>query len=102
MPWRMIFFLFIMLLVVLFIAMNVNHTSDISFGIVSWQDVPVYLSLFIAFSAGVLLTIPMVLLKRGRKKDNGFRSKKAKGGKKEKPADLAVFDDPGEDQEPQL
>ncbi len=77
MPWKMIFFLVIMLLVVLFIVFNLNNSSDISFGFRSYEDVPIFLSLFIAFAAGALVSIPMVLLGK-RKKNPEKRVKKEK------------------------
>lgn len=77
MPWKMIFFLFIMLIFVLFIAFNVDNSSDISFGFASFTDVPIFISLFIAFSAGVVITIPMILMK-GRKKRVEKSKKKQK------------------------
>jgi uncharacterized integral membrane protein len=79
-----------MLIVVLFIVFNVNNSSDISFGFKTYEEVPIFLSLFIAFAAGALVTIPMVLF--GKRKKNPEKEvkkevrkevgKKRKSGKK--------------------
>ncbi len=90
----MIFFLIILLILVVFIAFNVNNSSDISFGFKNYTDVPIFVSLFIAFTAGVVVTIPMVLLS-GRKKGPPKNQLQDKGTSKQKKGreDLPLGDD---------
>lgn len=82
MPWKMIFFLLIVFVIVLFIFFNIDTSSDISFGFVTYHDVPIFISLFLAFTAGVVITIPMILLGKGRKKREAKKFFSKKQGKK--------------------
>ena len=52
MPWKFVTVLVIVGIVLLFVAFNIGNTTDISFGIYTARDVPVFLSLFIAFFLG--------------------------------------------------
>ena len=49
-----------------FAAVNTEHRSDVSFGFFSFQQVPVFLSLLVAFIAGALFVLPLAL-RRGRR-----------------------------------
>lgn len=69
MPWRMILFLIVLGLIVLFAALNTSNASSISFGFVVFEDVPVFLSLFIAFLAGAFVMLPFTI-KPSRSKRN--------------------------------
>jgi uncharacterized integral membrane protein len=51
----------------LFAGLNMNNSSDISFGFTTLTDVPVFLSISISFVAGALIILPFTLF-RGRKK----------------------------------
>ncbi|MBB6478559.1 hypothetical protein [Spirochaeta isovalerica] len=77
MPWRMMRFLFIMALVILFIGLNAGYSSDIRFWFgekASFQNVPIYVSLFGAYLLGALSVIPFAVnrsisrLKKKKKK----------------------------------
>ena len=63
-PWKMIFFLAILAVVVFFAGFNITNVSDISFGFYTAPDVPIFISLFIAFMAGALIMIPFVAKKK--------------------------------------
>ena len=63
-PWKMIFFLAILAVVVFFAGFNITNVSDISFGFYEVIDVPIFISLFIAFFAGALVMIPFVAKKK--------------------------------------
>ena len=67
----MIFFLVILAIVVFFAGFNITNVSDISFGFYTIVDVPIFISIFIAFIAGALVMIPFIA-----------RKKKIKPGKK--------------------
>lgn len=110
MPWKFVTVLVIVGIVLLFVAFNVNNTSDISFGFYKATDVPIFLSLFIAFFLGFLVTLPFALSsssrktkatleKRRRKQDDKHRQKEDKKRKKnkknEEPPRLVGGDDPG-------
>lgn len=92
MPWKMIGFLVVLVLVAIFASLNMNHRADISLGLYIFKDVPIFLSLLIAFLAGAVLIIPFTIGASLRKKNKlkekaqikEKKEKKAKKGKKEK------------------
>ncbi len=67
MPWRMIIFLLILAVVVFFAGFNITNVSDISFGFYTVKDVPIFISLFVSFLVGTLVTLPFVVGKRRKK-----------------------------------
>jgi uncharacterized integral membrane protein len=88
-----------MLIVVLFIVFNVNNSSDINFGFKTYEEVPIFLSLFIAFAAGALVTIPMVLFGKRKKNPEKEVRKKRKSGKKGASSGVAENgEEPGENE----
>jgi len=82
MPWRMIRFLFIISLVILFIGLNAGHVSDISFwfgGKADFIDVPIFVSLFGAYVLGAVSVIPFAVNRsiiKFKKKKQKDKSKK--------------------------
>lgn len=66
-PWKMIFFLAILAIVVFFAGFNITNVSDISFGFYTVSEVPIFISLFVAFLAGALVMIPFVARKKRKK-----------------------------------
>jgi len=83
MPWKMIGFLVVLVLVAFFASLNINHRADISLGFYIFKDVPIFLSLLIAFLAGSVLIIPFTIGASLRKK-NKLKEKVQKKEKKEK------------------
>lgn len=65
-PWRMIGFLLGLGILAGFAAVNIEHRSDVSFGFFVFSDVPVFLSILVAFIAGALFVLPLAL-RRGRR-----------------------------------
>ena len=88
MPWKLLFFIIVLALVVTFVGLNVGNTSDISFGFHSFSDVPIFISLFAAFLLGVLVTLPATLWSSNRGKKTPKVKEKRKGGKKKRSAQL--------------
>lgn len=72
MPWRLIAFLIVLTIVVLFAGFNITNVSNISFGFYTLTKVPVFLSLFVAFLLGAVLVLPFAV----RPKRVGNRSAK--------------------------
>jgi len=71
-------FLFIMAIVILFIGLNAGYSSNIRFWFgdkASFQNVPIYVSLFVAYMLGAFSVIPFALnrtisrLKKRKKKE---------------------------------
>ncbi len=79
----MIGFLVVLVLVAFFASLNMNHRADISLGFYIFKDVPIFLSLLIAFLAGAVLIIPFTIGASLRKK-NKLKEKAQKKEKKEK------------------
>lgn len=72
MPWKMLIYLIGLGIVLSFIGLNLGNTADISLGFTTFEAVPIFMGLFIAFFSGVVLTIPVVLLtvsRRAKRKD---------------------------------
>lgn len=65
MPWRLITFLVVLTIVVLFAGFNIKNVTDISFGFYTLSKVPVFLGLFISFLVGTFVMLPFAV--RGRK-----------------------------------
>jgi uncharacterized integral membrane protein len=83
MPWKFVTVLVIVGIVLLFVAFNVNNTSDISFGFYKAEEVPIFLSLFIAFFLGFLVTLPFALSSSSRKTKASLQKQHQKEEKKE-------------------
>jgi uncharacterized integral membrane protein len=76
-PWKLVLFLILMTLFVVFAGFNIKNVSDISVGFTTITDVPIFLSLFIAFLAGAFLTLPFAFGRR-RKKEKSAAEKMKK------------------------
>ncbi|GHV60598.1 hypothetical protein AGMMS49587_02440 [Spirochaetia bacterium] len=68
MPWRLIGFILIFALLVVFIAFNLDNKSDISFGFAKIEQAPVYLTAFSSFALGMILAVPFVISLRLKRK----------------------------------
>jgi uncharacterized integral membrane protein len=67
MPWRLVTFLIVLTIVVLFAGFNITNVADISFGFYTLKNVPVFVSLFVAFLFGTFLVLPFAVRKRKAK-----------------------------------
>ena len=74
--FKLIFFLIGLAIAIVFSALNIGNTTDISFGFRVLEDIPVFLSIFSAFLAGAVFTMPFAFhVSRGNKKAS--KNKKA-------------------------
>jgi uncharacterized integral membrane protein len=102
MPWRLIQFIVVFAIFLLFIGFNLENKCDIKFGTEKMvlKDVPVYFTVFCSFIIGMLCALPFVFRHKSQKKaDTGQRKgllRKITGRKGEKPGSL-----PKETQTPQ-
>jgi hypothetical protein len=46
-----------------------NNRCDISFGFVTYKDIPIFVSALFSFVLGMLFTLPMIISLRMRKKE---------------------------------
>jgi len=51
-----------------FIMFNLPNKCDISFGFVSFKDVPIFLSALFSFVFGMIVSVPMMLFRKKDKK----------------------------------
>jgi hypothetical protein len=61
MPWRLIGFVLLLAVLVAFVGLNLGNTSAINLGFLTIENVPVFLSLAIAFLLGALAAIPITI-----------------------------------------
>ena len=90
MPWRMIGFIILFGILLVFIGLNLENRCDVSFGFTTIKAVPIYLTVFSAFVLGLLCTIPLMVslrIRRGKpsgsleEKPGRRRKGKKRGGK---------------------
>lgn len=86
MPWKLIGSLVLLGVVLLFVGFNLENTTDISFGFAVLSDVPVFLSLFSAFFAGVLVTLPFAIRSSSRRERLNLERKERRRAKREERA----------------
>ena len=79
MPWRLIQFIAIFVVLLLFVVFNLTNKSDINFGFAVIKDAPVFLTVFASFILGMFCTLPFVFGARSPKKNKENKSDKKKG-----------------------
>jgi len=67
MPWKLVFYLIVLAIILAFVGLNLGNTADISFGFVEFEDVPVFMGLFLSFFLGVVVAIPIAMNSSSRK-----------------------------------
>jgi len=67
MPWKLIFYLVVVGLILVFVGLNLGNTTDISLGFVTYEEIPVFMGLFVAFFLGVAVSIPIAVQTSSRK-----------------------------------
>lgn len=71
MPWRLISFILVLVLIMFFIGFNLENRSDISLVFHTFEDIPIFFSMFASFLIGVVLMLPFAL---GKKKMTRIKS----------------------------
>ena len=110
--WRLIAFILICAMFLVFVVVNLEHTSDVSIGFRTFTEIPVFLTAFSAFVFGMIFATPFAF-SFGRKRKKSHPSpdilhnegekeaagrKRFFGSKKKK----ASFDTAGADKDPAL
>lgn len=89
MPWRLIGFILVFAVFLVFILSNLGNKCDISFINPNWtlKDVPVFITVFSSFILGMLSATPIIiavsLKKRKELGSPSLKSQKKKGTKKD-------------------
>ncbi|MDR1948503.1 MAG: hypothetical protein LBQ38_03855 [Spirochaetaceae bacterium] len=85
MPWRLIGFVILFAIFLIFIGFNLGNSCDINFVFITVPQVPVYLTAFTSFVLGILWAIPFFA---------SIRRKKAKKDAQRGLPDVPVLDMP--------
>jgi hypothetical protein len=64
---RLLAFILIFALFLAFIVFNLENKSDISFGFISLEGIPVFLTVFSSFVLGMLFAVPFILGSKRKK-----------------------------------
>ena len=82
---RLIVFIVIFVVFLMFIVLNLNNKCDISLGFKTFSDIPVFISSLFSFILGMLFAVPMIFsLGKKKIKPSGSESSNLppSGGKK--------------------
>ena len=79
MRFRMILFVIFICFYALFAALNLSNAADINFGFTSFPQVPIFLSVTVAFAAGAIFMLPFMFGRKKEKKEKPVKEKKKKG-----------------------
>jgi len=97
MPWKLIFFIISLILVILFIGSNLGNACSINFfWIANLKDVPIFMTIFISFALGVLVTVPFVIFRvnsKNSKKNEVEKKSEAKKNEQKKAPDIVYETD---------
>ena len=69
MPWKLVGFIICLVLGTCFAGFNLKNSCNISFGFHTFENIPIFLSLIIAFACGVLVTLPFTIIKKKTAKE---------------------------------
>ena len=69
MPWKLVGFIVCLILGTCFAGFNLENSCNISFGFKTFQNVPIFFSLIVAFALGVIVTLPFTVIKKKSTKD---------------------------------
>lgn len=69
MPWKLVGFIVCLVLGTCFAGFNLGNSCNISFGFHTFENIPIFLSLIIAFACGVVVTLPFTVIKKKTAKE---------------------------------
>ena len=61
MPWRLIIFIAVFAVFLVFISFNLENKCDISFGFAKLKEIPVFITIFTSFVLGLICALPLVM-----------------------------------------
>jgi uncharacterized integral membrane protein len=87
MPWRLIIFILIFAVFLAFITFNLENKCNVYFwfGGKGLIDIPVFLTIFVSFSMGLLCALPFVVRRRKAEKGHAVMEKKPEKIQAKKP-----------------
>lgn len=69
MPWKLVGFIVCLVLGTCFAGFNLGNSCNISFGFHTFENIPIFFSLIIAFACGVVVTLPFTVIKKKSAKE---------------------------------
>jgi mannitol-specific phosphotransferase system IIBC component len=69
MPWKLVGFIICLVLGTCFAGYNLGNNCNISFGFHTFENVPIFFSLIVAFACGVVVTLPFTVIKKKSAKE---------------------------------
>jgi hypothetical protein len=69
MPWRLILFIAIFAVFLGFVTLNLDNRCNINIGFAQFEGVPIFLTVFITFSLGLLCGAPLALHLRRKRRE---------------------------------
>ncbi|MDR0322755.1 MAG: hypothetical protein LBI28_14770 [Treponema sp.] len=78
MPWRLILFIVVFAIFLVFVTFNLDNRCDISFGFAKFSGVPVFLTVFISFVVGLFCALPLARILRKKHKEKPSKVEKPK------------------------
>ncbi len=87
MPWKTILLIIAATFAVLFIALNVDHKTEISLIFFTLDQVPVYLTVFVSMLIGALVMVPSIFKRRKRQREDSSQEQETGSRKKKHKAD---------------
>lgn len=69
MPWKLVGFIVCLVLGTCFAGFNLGNSCNISFGFRTFENVPIFFSLIVAFALGVVVTLPFTVIRRKSAKE---------------------------------
>ena len=77
-PWRLIVFIAIFAVFLVFISFNLENKCDIGFGFAKLKEVPVFITIFSSFVLGLFCAIPLVIHIKKRRDERSLTNGKKK------------------------
>ena len=94
MPWRLIVVVVLMGVMIAFIGLNLENRADVSFGFYRFEQIPIFISLFVSFIVGVVVMLPFTF---GRRRSRSKIEKNPAEKQLEKPKKTRGFGRKGKD-----
>ena len=69
MPWKLVGFIICLVLGTCFAGYNLGNNCNISFGFHTFENVPIFYSLIVAFACGVVVTLPFTVIRKKSTKE---------------------------------
>jgi uncharacterized integral membrane protein len=76
--WRLVLFIIVFTVFMVFITFNLENRCDISFGFTKLEQVPVFITIFVSFVAGLFCAMPLIFHFQKRGKEKGHKPLKSK------------------------